>query len=68
MTKQEAGKLGGLATVARHGREYMAQLGKAGAAAFWAKYTLIPCQQANWAIVDRTTGTVKALTYWDGRK
>ena len=30
MTHQEAGRLGGLATVARHGKAHMSKIGKAG--------------------------------------
>jgi hypothetical protein len=38
MTPQEAGKIGGLATFRKHGKEHMARIGKAGFNAYIKKY------------------------------
>jgi hypothetical protein len=59
--KQKAGRLGGLATVARHGRPYMAAIGRRGAAALWRRYALLPYELSKYALVDRETGKVKAI-------
>lgn len=59
--KQKAGRLGGLATVAKHGRPYMAAIGRRGAAALWRRYSLLPYQVGQYALVDRETGKVKAI-------
>jgi general stress protein YciG len=56
--RRQAGRLGGLATVARYGKEHMAAIGRKGAAAFWAKYTLFPMQLNDFAIVRRDTGEI----------
>jgi hypothetical protein len=61
-TKQSAGKLGGLATLARHGPDHMRAIGKRGAAAFWQRYTLRPAGTSQFAITDRETNKVIAFT------
>lgn len=61
MTKQQAGKLGGLATLARHGAQHMAIIGKRGAAVTWKKYRLQPYGQSGYMLVDRETGIIKAI-------
>jgi len=60
-TKQTAGSIGGLATVARHGHEHMQKIGKAGAAVTWNRYHLSPIGQSGWAMVDRQTNQVKTF-------
>lgn len=60
-TKQKAGRLGGLATVKRHGREHMQAIGKRGAETLWRRYRLRPYQLSKWALVDHETGEVKAI-------
>ena len=62
MTKQAAGQLGGLATLARHGRAHMAAIGRRGAAVFWQRYHLAPVDIAAFAIVERVSGRVVSLT------
>jgi hypothetical protein len=42
MNKQEAGRLGGLATVRRHNPNYMHELAKKGAKRLWELYGLVP--------------------------
>ena len=37
MTKQEAGRLGGLTTFQKDGKKYMREIGKKGAHVFWQK-------------------------------
>lgn len=62
-TKRSAGSLGGRATLARHGRAHMQDIGRRGARAFWQRYHLEPCGIADFAIVERTTGKVINLLY-----
>lgn len=62
MTKSEAGKKGGNSTVKNHGRKYMKELGRKGAAAFHAKYKLTPIGTSDFAIVDRATGVPTGKT------
>jgi hypothetical protein len=61
MTRREAGSLGGRATVARHGRQYMAAIGARGAATLWRRYAILPYELSKYALVDRETGKVKAI-------
>ena len=61
-TKRQAGRKGGLATVARHGPDHMRQIGKRGARAFWNRYTLRPAGLSDFAIVRRETNEVIAFT------
>ena len=61
MTKAECGALGGKATVARYGPEYMAQIGKRGAATLWKRYNLRPYQLSKYALVDRQSGEIRAV-------
>lgn len=56
MDRRTVSSMGGKALVAKRGRNYMAEIGYKGAVAFWAKYRLVPCDSARFAIVDRTTG------------
>ena len=48
--RAQAGRMGGLATLRRHGRGHMQAIGKKGAAALWA-------------LVSRSTGEVKAMWF-----
>jgi len=59
--RKAAGRMGGLATVRRYGREYMCEIGRKGAAVFHARYELIPIFQDDFAIVDRETKLTKAF-------
>lgn len=59
--KKRAGQLGGLATFQKYGRQHFVKLGKLGARSLYAKYSLIPCDLANWCLIDKTTGKVKAV-------
>lgn len=68
MTKRDAGRLGGMATLAKHGPEHMRAIGRRGAAVFWQRYTLQPVDMAAFAIVERASGRLVALTnYSRGR-
>lgn len=60
-TKQTAGSKGGRVTVQRHGREHMQQIGRKGAATTWSRYTLKPVNQSQYAMVEKTTGIIKAI-------
>jgi len=61
MTKKEAGRLGGLATVEKHGHEHMSKIGKKGAKVLYERYALRPYQLSKFALVSRETGQVKAI-------
>lgn len=52
-SKSEAGRMGGQATVTKHGREHMAKIGKLGAAVLWQRYQLIPWQLTKFKLVKR---------------
>ena len=58
MTKQQAGRKGGRATVAKHGREHMQAIGKRGAAVTWQRYHLSPVGLTEYAMVERATGRI----------
>lgn len=59
-TKQAAGHLGGLATLAKHGKAHFSTIGRRGAAELWRRYHLTPAGLRGWALVDRETGKVRA--------
>ena len=61
MTKQEAGSMGGLATVRKYGRDYMVNIGKRGAKTLWQRYSLLPYQLNKYALIDRSSGEVRAV-------
>lgn len=61
MNKQQAGSKGGRATVAKYGRSHMQQIGKAGAAVTWTRYTMKPVNQSQYAMVNRETNVIVAL-------
>ncbi len=65
MNKQQAGSLGGKATVAKHGRAYMRQLAVKGAAAFHARYHYVKHGTSDFLIVDRQTRRVVATLSGD---
>jgi hypothetical protein len=48
LSKREAGRLGGLATVEKHGREHMRAIGKRGYAAAREKYRFPPGRLKKW--------------------
>ena len=58
MTKAQAGRKGGQTTARRYGRNYMSEIGKRGAIAFWKLYKLSPIGLSDFAIVKRTTGEI----------
>ena len=59
--KQKAGAIGGRATVARHGREHMQQIGRRGASVTWTRYYLAPVGLNLYAMVERVTGKIKIV-------
>jgi hypothetical protein len=61
LTKKQAGQLGGLATVRKHGTDYMREIGRRGAVTLWKRYGLLPYQVSGWALVHKDTGEVKAV-------
>lgn len=60
MSKTQAGRQGGRATLAKHGRAHFVAIGKLGGRSFWQRYFLIPSGAAGWAIVNRRTGEIRA--------
>jgi hypothetical protein len=60
-TKQKAGKLGGLATVAKHGKDHMSAIGRRGAATTWKRYAIQPVDSSGYALVERATGKIRAI-------
>ena len=56
-----AGSKGGQATVKRHGKEYMAEIGRRGAQKFHDTYRLEPVYLNDFAIRHRKTGKTVAL-------
>lgn len=63
--RREAGRAGGLATLARHGKKHMQKIGRKGAKALHTIYKLIPIAQNDFAMVRRDNGELKA--YVSGR-
>lgn len=61
-TRAEAGRRGGRSTVARHGNEHMAAIGRRGAETFWRRYTVRPVGTRGWVIVERKTERIVAHT------
>jgi hypothetical protein len=56
MTKKECGAMGGKKTASKYGNEYMANLARKAAQAMHAKYEMVPFDQNDFMLVDRTTG------------
>lgn len=56
MTRAQAGRRGGRSTAKKYGPDYMRELGRKGAAAFWRLYSLRPIGLNDFAIVYRATG------------
>lgn len=62
MTKQQAGRLGGIATVKKHGKNHMRSIGKKGAQRFHELYQLHPVGQMDFAVVRRSDNTIVSFT------
>lgn len=60
-TKRESGQLGGLATLARHGKTHFQHIGRRGALTTWQRYKLEPAGLSDFAMTNRKTGEVKAV-------
>jgi len=54
MNKSQAGRLGGLATLGKYGKEHMSAIGKAGARSFYERYQWTPYRQSGWAIIRKS--------------
>jgi len=63
--RSEAGRRGGLATLARHGADHFVKIGQKGARVFWERYRFSPVGLNQFAIVRRRDGVVVA--FLDGR-
>ena len=64
--KQAAGRAGGLATLAKHGRGWFKAIGAMGAKSLHQRYKLEPVDLNDFALVNRKTGEIKA--FLSGRK
>jgi hypothetical protein len=60
-TKQSAGQIGGRTTVQRYGSQHMSNIGRRGASVTWQRYTLKPVNESQYAMVERSTGIIKAI-------
>ncbi|MHC4604517.1 MAG: hypothetical protein ACYS6W_14440 [Planctomycetota bacterium] len=60
MNKSEAGRLGGLSTLNKYGKDHFSAIGRKGAASTWARYRLCPAGVNGWLMVDRVTNKIKA--------
>jgi general stress protein YciG len=67
MNKKQAGQIGGRATFARHGKQHMQTIGRAGAKVTWTRYKLAPVGGTGWVMVDRQSGEMKAVINFAGR-
>jgi hypothetical protein len=56
-----AGRLGGLATLRKYGREHFRKIGARGALITWLTYSLHPVGTSRFAMVNRETGEIKAM-------
>ena len=61
MTKSEAGKLGGQATLRRYGKSHFSNIGKKGGESTWKKYSLQPFGVNRFAMVDKVTNKIVAV-------
>lgn len=61
MTKAESGRLGGKATVKKHGKDYMSEIGARGAKSTWDKYSMQPIGLNQFAMVNKTTNQIVAI-------
>jgi hypothetical protein len=59
--RKEAGRRGGLATLARYGVDHFRVIGRKGARVFHSRYRLDPVGLDDFAIVNRETNEVKAF-------
>ena len=62
MTKKQAGKLGGRATVKKYGKDYMAALARKGGRTLHEKYKLVPVNGNDFILVHRETGKTSGKT------
>ena len=51
MTKSQAGRLGGIATLKKYGRGYMKQIGTNGAKTTWTRYRKVAYGLTRYALV-----------------
>jgi len=59
--RSEAGRAGGLTTLARHGVDHFKRIGAKGARVFHLRYRLEPVYLNDFAIVKRETGEAVAF-------
>lgn len=64
MNKAEAGRLGGLATARKYGKDHMIRIGQKGAYKFWSLYKLLPVDVVGYAIVSRRSNEIIGFTIY----
>jgi general stress protein YciG len=62
MSKTEAGRLGGKATFAKHGKKHMRKIGREGARVTWELYSMKPIGQSQYAMVRKSDNIIVAIT------
>lgn len=62
MSKAQAGRLGGLATVRKYGRKHMKQIGRIGGEKTWSLYFLAPVGQSHYAMVRKSDNVIISTT------
>ena len=61
MTKAQAGRKGGLATVKKHGKNHMAAIGRRGAETTQEQYMTVPVGTSQYALVNRQMKKIVAI-------
>ena len=67
MTKSEAGRKGGRATVQKYGRSYMREIGRKGAETFWRRYRVLPVGVSQYGLVEKDSGKLLTIYNSSGR-
>jgi hypothetical protein len=62
MTKAQAGQLGGLSTLKKHGAKHMSAIGKRGAKVTWTLYKKVPYGQTEYAMIRLSDNKIIAIT------
>ena len=61
MSRAQAGRLGGLRTLEKHGIEHYSKIGKIGARVIHARYRISPVRLNDYALVNRKTNQIIAF-------
>lgn len=61
LTRAEAGRLGGLATRNKHGRDHFVNIGSLGGQETWNKHNLLPVGISGYAMVRKSDRKIVAI-------